>query len=57
MFSYLGVSGRTYGSPIAGQHEVVGEYSPVAGMTEWQSAEGVFIHPADMKTHYEHTEL
>ncbi|KAK0180314.1 hypothetical protein PV327_005973 [Microctonus hyperodae] len=55
---FLSVSGRTYGSPIAGQVEVVGEYSEYNGYNQWQTMEGVFIDPVDMSNkHYEHTEL
>ncbi|XP_066603071.1 stromal cell-derived factor 2 [Prorops nasuta] len=56
--TYLAVSGKTYGSPIYGQVEVVGEYSPSSPHIQWQSMEGLFIHPNDLKAqHYEHTEL
>ncbi|OXU28103.1 hypothetical protein TSAR_015371 [Trichomalopsis sarcophagae] len=54
---YLAVTGRTYGSPIVGQNEVVGEYSSNS-YSQWQAMEGLFIHPNDFKTlHHEHTEL
>ena len=56
-YRYLAVTGRTYGSPIVGQNEVVGEYSSNS-YSQWQAMEGLFIHPNDFKTqHYEHTEL
>ncbi|XP_058793646.1 stromal cell-derived factor 2-like protein 1 [Phymastichus coffea] len=55
--AYLTVTGRKYGSPIVGQHEVVGEYSSNS-YSQWQAMEGLFIHPNDFKKqHYEHTEL
>ncbi|XP_034937444.1 stromal cell-derived factor 2 [Chelonus insularis] len=55
--TYLSVSGRTYGSPIAGQAEVVGEHSS-SGHTQWQAMEGLFINPSDFKNHHiHHTEL
>lgn len=57
-FSFLSVSGRSYGSPIVGQIEVVGDYSGVKSATQWKAMEGLFVHPTDLKTqHYEHTEL
>lgn len=53
---YLSVTGRTYGSPIVGQTEVVGEYSQYHA--EWQAMEGLFVHPTDFKPQlHEHTEL
>jgi len=55
---YLAVTGRTYGTPISGQTEVVGEYSPSSPHTQWSVMEGLFIHPNDLKAqHYPHTEL
>ncbi|XP_018397224.1 PREDICTED: stromal cell-derived factor 2-like isoform X1 [Cyphomyrmex costatus] len=55
---YLAVSGRTYGTPISGQTEVVGEYSSNSPHTQWSVMEGLFIHPNDFKAqHYPHTEL
>ncbi|XP_014225409.1 stromal cell-derived factor 2 [Trichogramma pretiosum] len=55
--AYLAVTGRTYGTPISGQSEVVGEYSST-GYVHWQAMEGLFIHPNNLKSaHYEHTEL
>ncbi|XP_051161154.1 stromal cell-derived factor 2-like protein 1 [Leptopilina boulardi] len=54
--AYLSVTGRTYGSPIVGQTEVVGEHSQKH--VEWQAMEGLFVHTTDFKSHhYEHTEL
>ncbi|XP_033208873.1 stromal cell-derived factor 2-like isoform X1 [Belonocnema kinseyi] len=54
--TYLSVTGRQYGSPIVGQIEVAGEYSPYNA--QWKAMEGFFIHPSDFKSqHYEHTEL
>lgn len=54
---FLGVSGRSFGRPISGQMEVVGLNSGTTG-SEWQSAEGIFIHPNEMlKREFEHTEL
>ncbi|XP_032689369.1 stromal cell-derived factor 2-like isoform X1 [Odontomachus brunneus] len=56
--TYLSVSGRVYGSPISGQMEIVGEYSPNSPHTQWKAMEGMFIHPTDFKAqHYHHTEL
>jgi len=55
---YLAVTGRTYGNPISGQIEVVGEYSPNSPHTQWTTMEGLFIHPNDFKAqHHHHTEL
>lgn len=51
------MSGRTFGSPISGQSEVVGEYSSNS-YVQWQAMEGLFLHPNDFKSqHIEHTEL
>lgn len=56
--AFLAVSGKTYGNPISGQFEVVGEYFSSSPHVEWISTEGVFIHPNDFKTqHHPHTEL
>lgn len=57
--TYLGVSGRVYGTPIPGQAEVIGEYSSDSlPHVQWVTAEGVFIHPNDFKAlHHAHTEL
>ncbi|XP_015600798.1 stromal cell-derived factor 2 [Cephus cinctus] len=56
--AYLAVSGRTYSTPISGQIEVVGDYSVSGSHVQWQSVEGLFIHPSDFKSqHHEHTEL
>ena len=54
---FLAMSGRSFGRPIAGQMEVCGIESGNAG-TEWQAAEGVFIHPNEFVKHETiHTEL
>ncbi|XP_014213484.1 stromal cell-derived factor 2 [Copidosoma floridanum] len=54
--AYLGVTERTYGSPINGQSEVVGDYSTDSNVW-WQAMEGVFIN-SDIKSHLNtHTEL
>ena len=56
---FLSISGRTYGQPIQGQYEVVGEYS-ASSNTEWKVMEGIFVHPSNdfVKTqHHQHTEL
>ncbi|XP_057331752.1 stromal cell-derived factor 2-like protein 1 [Microplitis mediator] len=45
---FLSVSGRSYGSPIAGQMEVVGEHSVHSGYTQWQAMEGLFINPTNL---------
>ncbi|XP_076246947.1 stromal cell-derived factor 2 [Calliopsis andreniformis] len=56
--TYLSVSGKVYGTPITGQTEVVGDYSPSSSRFEWITTEGVFIHPNDFKAqHHAHTEL
>ncbi|XP_011505272.1 PREDICTED: stromal cell-derived factor 2 [Ceratosolen solmsi marchali] len=55
--AYLAVTGRTYGSPISGQNEVVGEYS-TNSYSKWQVMEGLFIHPNDfISQHNKHIEL
>ncbi|KAJ8683913.1 hypothetical protein QAD02_019705 [Eretmocerus hayati] len=55
--AYLAVTRRTYGSPIVGHNEVVGEYSSNS-YSQWQAMEGLFIHPNDFKSsHTVHTEL
>lgn len=57
-FRYLAVTGRTYGTPISGQSEVVGEYSANGPHTQWSVMEGLFIHPNDFKAqHHRHSEL
>lgn len=54
---FLGMSGRSFGRPISGQMEVVGLNSGTTG-SEWQSAEGIFIHPSDLlQKKIEHNEL
>ncbi|KAF7991344.1 hypothetical protein HCN44_002906 [Aphidius gifuensis] len=52
---YLSTSGRTYGSPINGQVEIVGSYSKDS-QAQWKVMEGVFIHPTDFKSSF-HDEL
>lgn len=55
--AYLSVSGRTFGRPINGQMEVIGSSDPQHA-ADWQAAEGLFIHPRDLKEHAAaHTEL
>ncbi|KAL0108617.1 hypothetical protein PUN28_015230 [Cardiocondyla obscurior] len=55
---YLAVTSRTYGTPINGQYEIVGEYSLSSSNIQWSVMEGLFIHPNDLKAqHYRHTEL
>lgn len=53
---YLSVSGRTFGRPINGQMEVIGTFN-INQASEWKAAEGLFIHPREMKEHIVHTEL
>lgn len=53
---FLGISGRSFGRPIAGQMEVCGLSTGDAG-TEWQTAEGIFIHPNELLQQNVHTEL
>lgn len=54
---YLSISGRTFGRPINGQMEVIGIGNAYSG-TDWKAAEGLFIHPREVKENsYEHTEL
>ena len=46
--SYLACSGRTYGRPIHGQHEVVASYSDTSGsQKQWKAMEGVFVKPSE----------
>ena len=45
-FSYLHVTGDTYGRPIHGQKEVSGYPSP-SELNYWKAAEGIFIKPSD----------
>lgn len=58
-FRYLAGSGRTFGRPINGQGEVVGVNSLYSAYTNWQAAEGLFIHPDDLGANNAilHTEL
>lgn len=53
---FLGISGRSFGRPIAGQMEVCGLTSGNTG-SEWQAAEGIFIHPNEFIKQNIHTEL
>ncbi|XP_011297052.1 stromal cell-derived factor 2 [Fopius arisanus] len=56
--TFLAASGRTYGSPIAGQMEIVGDSSSGSDYTRWQVVDGLFIHTQDLKSlHHPHTEL
>ncbi|XP_064597317.1 stromal cell-derived factor 2-like [Liolophura sinensis] len=43
---YLHVSGDSYGRPIHGQYEISG-YPHPSDLNYWQTAEGIFIKPAD----------
>jgi len=59
---YLSVSGRTYGRPITGQTEVIGDTNllPSQLIAQWQTMEGVYYHTEDAKPRqkgHEHTEL
>lgn len=51
IFRYLAVSGRSYGAPISGHIEVVGDYS-VNAHTQWMAMEGLFIHPNDFSAQH-----
>lgn len=53
---YLGLSGRSFGRPISGQMEVCGLSTGNTG-SEWQAAEGIFIHQNDLAQQNIHTEL
>ncbi|XP_023947941.1 stromal cell-derived factor 2 [Bicyclus anynana] len=59
--AYLAGSGRTFGRPISGQGEIVGVSSQYGAYTDWQSQEGLFVHPSDLLPHQQaqiiHTEL
>jgi hypothetical protein len=65
-FSYLHVTGDTYGRPIKNQREVCG-YSSPNELNYWQAMEGVFVTPSedpqgtfrgDLNAHqHAHTEL
>lgn len=46
VFSYLHVTGDTYGRPISGQREVSG-YASLSDNNYWTVAEGIFIKPSD----------
>lgn len=57
--AYLACSGNTFGRPISGQLEVIG-LSHVNSACNWQTLEGVFIHPTTesfTKSKPEHNEL
>lgn len=54
--AYLAVSGKTFGRPINGQMEVIGSGNP-SHAAEWKAAEGLFIHPRELKESARHTEL
>lgn len=45
--AFLAVSGKTYGRPISGQAEVVAVATAGSNYVEWQTAEGLFVHPTD----------
>lgn len=53
---FLGMSGRSFGRPISGQMEVCGLTSGNTG-SEWQTAEGIFVHPNEILKQSIHTEL
>lgn len=53
---FLGMSGRSFGRPISGQMEVCGLPTGNTG-SEWQVAEGIFIHPNEIVKPIVHTEL
>ncbi|XP_063979542.1 stromal cell-derived factor 2 [Diachasmimorpha longicaudata] len=55
---FLAASGSTYGSPISGQMEIVGDYSSGSDHLQWKAMEGCFIHPRKLESeHARHTEL
>ena len=45
-FSYLHVTGDSYGRPISGQREV-SAYSSLSDLNLWMAAEGIFIKPTE----------
>lgn len=53
---FLAISGRSFGRPISGQMEVCGTPTGNTG-SEWQAAEGIFIHPNEIIKQNIHTEL
>lgn len=53
---FLAISGRSFGRPISGQMEVCGVSGANTG-SEWQAAEGIFIHSNDFIQKNIHTEL
>lgn len=53
---FLAMSGRSFGRPIAGQMEVCGQPTGNSG-SEWQAAEGVFLHQNELFKQNIHTEL
>jgi len=57
-FSYLHVSGDTYGRPIHGQKEVSG-YASISELNYWEAAEGIFVKPTEstLDGKFGHTEL
>uniref|UniRef100_A0A1B0A1N2 MIR domain-containing protein n=1 Tax=Glossina pallidipes TaxID=7398 RepID=A0A1B0A1N2_GLOPL len=55
--AYLGLSGRSFGRPIAGQMEVAGLGSLHRDGTRWTTAEGLYIAPKEKEAEYAHTEL
>ena len=46
IFSYLHVSGDTFGRPISGQREVSG-YSSPNELNYWQAMEGIYVTPSE----------
>lgn len=48
-FSYLHMSGDTYGRPIHGQREVSAYPSP-SDLNYWQAAEGIYVKPTEAKS-------
>jgi len=43
---FLSASGHTFGRPIQGQMEIVGQSRP-DGSTQWRTQEGVYVHQTD----------
>ena len=63
-FSYLHISGDTFGRPISGQREVSGYPSP-SELNYWQVMEGIYVTPSEDplgafksdQSRYEHDEF
>jgi hypothetical protein len=53
---FLGASGRSFGRSISGQMEIVRLNSGGTG-SEWQSIEGIYIHPTELNQQILYTKL